>query len=225
MNELYCFRKGLDGLTRVIDQGAWPYEDGVETSMRFRLAVYCHIMEADFPYVVFLNLCRVAEGRDPCWTFFARNRADDSIKMNEKMGTPILLDTIDKKIKHLKRYELARSTGLPEALGDLWHNDLRNAFSHSQYVLSTKGDVIYTKWFTGACAAQGTDVTTQEWRMNHESLKELSRAASAYFDAFRKGYAGAIEPYLKADRVSLSVGDVRLNQDTQEWEPLGGGNH
>ncbi len=168
-------RDAINRIIRLIDDGHWPLETDIEMSVRLRLLAYCHMLEADFPYAILLNLCRVAEGLDPCWVFFSRD-ANDAVKLNRD-EQPILLWKIQQRFDHLKRYDLAKSTRVAEMVEELWSNDLRNAFSHSQYAIDDAGELLATKWLTGMAGDAGPSAASKQTAFPFVEVKELHARA------------------------------------------------
>ncbi len=221
IEELFQFSDKFGKLLQALNkQDAWPYEDCIEMQVRLMLLVYCHIMEADFPYVVFLNLCRVTNNLEPRWGFFARNE-DDSLKMN-KNNHPIPLKTIDDKVFRIGEFSLAKELDFINVLSKLWCNDLRNAFSHSQYVISPTGYLLCSKWLTGVTGKSAESVRCirngkVDFKFN--DIKSYYDNSCNYFVQFRKTYMDFVKPYMNAERVKLHSGYVRWNIAKDMWEP------
>lgn len=219
MNELSDFVRVLNKIVFLIDAGHWPLENDIEMSVRFRVLAYCHILEADFPYVLLLNLCRVDAGLDPCWGFFLRDDTD-AVKLDKK-GLVRPLPTIQHRLDHLKRYKLADSTHVVEMVEELWSNDIRNAFAHSQYIIDGTGELLATKWLTDMAGESGlcTISKQKQTAFPFDEIKELHARACDYMEEFVKAYHDYITPFKEAPVVELTCGRVRWNSQKSRWEP------
>lgn len=160
---------------------------------RVRTLLYCHIFEADFPYLVILNLLRMLAGLDPSWVFYRRITED---KIKRKDGNPEIIEKPSQKIENLITLEKGLKTKIGVLLKSLWNSTLRNAFIHSQYSIETNGAFVATKHLTGA---SGTPLNVENTKkllyLTAEQIRLLFDATMAYFDAFFKGYMSAIEPF------------------------------
>lgn len=185
--------------------------------VRVQVFVYCHILEADYPYVVLLNLLRASKGLPVCWTFYERND-DDSIK-HGKNDRKLICDHPAKKIQHLERLEESIPTSISNCLNRLWSGELRNAFSHSQYTIDPDGSLIVTKY------AAGVSGHTFQQMMNHgilfpaDEIKERFSAASKFLEEFCKLYATAVLPFQDCRPHQLTpTAWIRWNQKQHFWE-------
>jgi len=122
MAELCNFVKYFDGLIE--------REAHVSSRGRMQVLVYCHIFEADYPLTTIWNLHRLLEGREISWTFS---------RMTRKGETEVLKYPKD-RVSELERLSNNLGIVLGSMLASLWQNDLRNAFSHSQYFWT--GDIL-----------------------------------------------------------------------------------
>ena len=217
MNELFDFVKALNEIISCIDAGHWPRKTDIEMSVRFRVLAYCHILEADFPLVLLLNLCRVAGGHEPCWVFFPRD-ATDAIKPDKK-GQVRPLTTIQHRLDHMKRYKLAESTHIVEIVEELWSNDIRNAFAHSQYIIDDTGEFLVTKWLTGMAGESGLCTTSKQTAFHFGEIKDMHARACDYMADFAKAYHDYIAPFRDAPVVKLTCGRVGWNSQKSRWEP------
>jgi hypothetical protein len=186
---------------------------------RVQVFVYCHILEADYPYVVLLNLLRASKGLPACWTFYERND-DDSIKHN-KNGEILMCNSPTKKINHLEHLEKSLPTSISDCLKRLWSGDLRNAFSHSQYTINPDGSLFITKY------AAGVSGHTVQQMIDHKSkisfcadeIKKRFETASKFLEEFCKHYLTAIEPFQDCRPQQLTpTAWIRWNQERHFWE-------
>lgn len=95
---------------------------GLPSTLRFKvnLLVYCHILEAHPVYVYVWNLVRIAAGHPHEQYPFGRG-------------------SIQNKVEKIKAAARGSSYGIENMLDEVIDLDLRNAFSHNQYVLDRVG--------------------------------------------------------------------------------------
>ena len=184
---------------------------------RVQIFVYCHILEADYPYIVLLNLLRARKGLPTCWTFYERND-DDSIK-HSKNDQKLICDHPAKKIQHLGRLEESIPTSISNCLNRLWSGELRNAFSHSQYTIDPDGSLIVTKY------AAGVSGHTFQQMMNHgiifstDEIHKRFSVASKFLEEFCKHYATAVLPFQDCRPYQLTPKAwIRWDQKKHFWE-------
>ena len=101
--------------------------------VRMALLLYCHIIEADFPYHCLYNLLLTLEGREPPKTFSFLDKHKNGIPPS----VPDRLAVIKAKaIEH-------KFLGINAIFDQIFRPDIRNVFVHSDYVLS--GDELRLK--------------------------------------------------------------------------------
>lgn len=95
-----------------------------ETRVRIGLVLYGHLVEASYPYHIIYNLLQTIAGETP--------KIFNFLKLYRKAIPP----SVQAKINAIKA--LANNVGHSEIatiICDLYKNDIRNAFAHSDYVL------------------------------------------------------------------------------------------
>ena len=174
-------------------------------------------MEAGLPYLILLNLCRVCDGLDADWLFWPRND-DDSLILDDK-GKARPVSNVGEKIGCIKKYKLAQETGVTELLFKLWNNQLRNAFSHSQYAVHASGDFRFFSYgkTPGEEAKNDKTVRSLFECVPYEEIKELCEEAVGYIDVFGEIYGSFMSPYKEMESVALGVGKVRYDKETRLW--------
>ncbi len=107
-----------------------------ENAIRLMLMVYCHIMESDFWPTLVWNKLRLLAEKQPSWHFTHKTRKGN----NEVCVYP------KDKFKEIR--DLAGSVHHPigDVISRIWDSNLRNAFSHSCYMLTDR--FIPTKWIS-----------------------------------------------------------------------------
>jgi hypothetical protein len=212
LREAFDFALTLKALIEHIDDGNWPYETDKEMSVRLSVLTYCHIMEADLPYLILINLCRVAEGSEADWLFLARNK--DVLARNKK-GDVCQIQKTGKKIEHLKVYALAKETCIVDFLEKLWRNDIRNAFSHSHYCINSNGTFEFTNWKKDAASTETLKLDALSY--DYHKIKILFKSASEYICIFGEVYGEYIAPYENSSQVILDIGPVCFDREKKKW--------
>jgi hypothetical protein len=188
-------------------------DDIRRSSTRLKVMIYCHIMEADYPYLVLLNLLRILRGKSCCFTFYRRNEDDEIQK--DKHGKPQFCRKLYEKIGELSREDRALNTGIGGMLSDLLKGDLRNAFAHSQYTVESDGSFIVTRYFSGT-----TGETPQEAGNKHEiffssdGISVLYEGAWTYLTNFIDCYKKLVAPFKDG-----GFHATELSRDPIRWDP------
>lgn len=189
------------------------HESGAPEKTRFRLVVYCHILEAETPHAVIWNLLRLIGGEQSSWDFSTPGK-----KGNQPCEFP------EQRVAQIKLR--AESLGQPigGVLDDLWHNKLRNAFLHAQYALLSDGSFVGTKTISPLTAnavrksdkpdTLGNDPT----HFTASEIEQLFDASLEYLWAFTECYKMASKPFKDGAFHPFPTGPIRWNQDpSRNW--------
>ena len=221
MNEMFDSVIEMNRLARLIDQGHWPGKTDVEMSVRFRVQSYCHVLEADLPYLLLLNRCRVSAGLPACWSFLARD-GKDGVKRT-KSGDLSALRTIASRLDHLETHELVRPSGIVGMLRELWDNDLRNAFSHSQYIITDQGRLIAFRLTPVPDGQSGAAIVLERCPFSSSVIRALHERASAYMAILARVYAQFMRPLYEAEEVDLGFAKIKwCTKPVPRWKTVHG---
>ena len=142
------------------------------TRTRLRLFLYCRILEVDLPYMIIANIVRIIAGEP----------YDSRLYLTTKKGEIKVCEYPWQKIKYLN--DLGKKAGLD--LSTIWnrffHDELRNAFSHSQYCLRNRhGDVFLT---SAVSPTTQTNKTINKEYYTYAEVEYLYLAAYSYLEVF-----------------------------------------
>ena len=166
-------------------------------------------MEADLPYLIFRNLLAVILDQPLCWIFYARDHTG-AIRVNEE-GDKIIYRYPARKIAEIRRMSRAAETAVGDVLRRLWYGDLRNAFSHSQYIFVGRDDLI----LSGHVAPTPNGIVrTGNVRVSFtaEEIKSLHEGAEALLRTFNEAYWGYIKPYQNGEPQEIESGLIRWHE-------------
>jgi len=158
---------------------------------RFMLAIYCHIMEADFPLAVIWNLLRAIDGQREKWTF-----QNDSNRVCEFTW---------QKIRTIKRLSDRLDMRIGVVLDRLWYRDIRNAFSHSQYFIDADY-VVLTKGLSPISRRKENEFQEAEENPSLADVHALYTAVDTYFTSFFEEYDMAQERFREAQPACAEYG-------------------
>lgn len=114
-------------------------ERGAKCALRVALLIYCQLVEMNAAHEILANLLRIAEGKTYVVAPF------HELVIRRKKGQ-VIPPTAKAKVRRIR--ELAESLGqsaLVEALDRFFDEDIRNAFSHSDYIIHPTGEFRYRK--------------------------------------------------------------------------------
>lgn len=139
-----------------------------ETHWRLGLLLYTHIVEMDAPYEVILNLLRfrVGDGYSPNPYFNYLSKSEQ--KSFKKRGI-----STSRKIEIVKLLSDKAGLGVGEIFDNFYDNRLRNAISHSDYILTEKG----FRCRGGIGGNRGFEIPFKE-------LEQILLSAKAFIGAF-----------------------------------------
>ena len=174
--------------------------DAARLTTRLQVMCYCHIVEADFPYLILLNLLRLLRGRDCCFTLVG-------------------CEYPHQKIQELQSLETTLETGVAAVLDRLLQRDLRNAFSHSQYAIDNDGALVATKWLSGVTGRPPMPTQGHTVFFTVEDVRSLYETSLAYFRTFVDCYRETIVPYKDGEFHSseLSRSPLRWDSARNQW--------
>ncbi len=170
--------------------------------IRIKALLYCHILEADFPYFVFNNLFRVIEEKECRWPFV---KATTGGKERE-------VESPTERISELKEYAPDVEPHLGLVLDRLWKRKLRNAFSHAQYYISDDG-------FEGTKETYSLDEDKRRepYAFTHDQVHQLFEAVQTYLKAFIEEYKAQVKPYQDGEPHRISTGFVQWDRFRWLW--------
>jgi len=219
LDELCVFANGFENVLCAASERA---EDGVPAGTpglhtRLQSLVYCHVMEADYPYVVVLNLLRILAGRDCCMVFYQRDAADEIQHRTD--GIQRVCEHPIEKIEELRREDATVESGIGDMLKRLWSSDLRNAFSHSQYYIQNDGALLATRRFAGVTGETVTTGTQRNEFFTKEQIKTFHDGALSYLRTFIDCHKQSIQPFKDGGfhSVETSGGQIRWDEETVRW--------
>jgi len=183
--------------------------DGLQNNQtlktRIEIMIYCHIMEADFPFAVLWNLLRILNQQQCEWTFS---------RVTKKGEVSTCKYTKD-KIQEIQKLSGPKDLRIGELLGQLWRSDLRNAFSHSQYSLD-KNFLIGTRQLSPI--SRNANMSPYETvRYSHEKINGLYQGAYDFLFAFLKFYNSYVEPYKNGEVYRIQVGSIKWWKERRTW--------
>lgn len=172
------FKTILDGL-----------QNNQDLKTRIKIMIYCHIMEADFPFTVLWNLLRILNQQQCEWTFCKYPR---------------------KKIDNIRKLSKPKGLLIGELFAQLWQFDLRNAFSHSQYFFGAD-------YFVGTRQLSPISRDTKTFpyktvRYSHEEINTLYQGAYDFLLVFVQVYESYIEPYQNGKVYKIQTGSIRWDE-------------
>ena len=172
---------------------------------RLRIFLYCHILEADLPYMIIANIARIIAGEP----------YDSRIYLTTEQGKKIC-EYPWQKIKYLS--DLGKKIGLD--LSAIWNiffsRELRNGFSHSQYFLNASGDVILT---SAISPTKRTNNTINKEYYTYGEVEDLYMAACEFLQVFINITKQYMAKYKTGDYYSIGrdIGPVRFDLNSKRW--------
>lgn len=150
---------------------------------RLKVAVYCHIMESDLPLTVVWNLLRLQHNETCQWTFTKQTRKGERT-----------CEYTEEKVQEIVRKADALQLDVGRILEMIWERDLRNSFSHSQYVL-IGGNYMATRRSSPLSRRQNRTLSDGDCYYSYETLDALYQRACQWLFAFIETYKSYIAPY------------------------------
>jgi len=218
MQEVCNFSNRMNDIIRILPMADPPDEKEAWFNSTLKTMVYCHITEADLPYLILLNLLRVLSDLDCCFTFYQRE-PNDSVKENKEKKQKKQCRVPQGKIKEITRKDVNIKTGIGTILKGLLYEDYRNAFAHSQYTIEKDGTLIFTGSLTGMAPETMCDSPKKIDVLKPEDIDALYRRAGTYFETFLECYRNAIKPFQdgKFHKHELSRKPLMWDADRQQW--------
>lgn len=189
------------------------FPSAITTTFRLGLIFYNHIVEMDAPYEVLTNLLRFKLGRgyspNPYYEFLSEKQR----KRYKKSGL-----FPRQKIDIIKKLAAEADNTVGEVIEEFYRGDLRNAISHSDFILTDEGFRCRNGNWTGA------------FSISYAELDDLITKAKAFIGAFfvlerearrfwgaRAGNAIPYDPYYKGLMEVLADKEGLMNGFKVHW--------
>lgn len=180
---------------------------------RIEIMIYCHIMEADFLFIVLWNLLRILNGQQCEWTFSGMT----------KKGGKFVCQYPRQKIAEIQGLSLQTGMAIGEVIGKFWRGDLRNAFSHSQYCLCGNY-IINTKDLSPLSREEtmpvnkGVSYSPQEIEnLSLQEIEALYLCTYNFLVTFIKTYNFFISPYKDGNPHRIQSGLIKWWDHRGTW--------
>jgi len=154
--------------------------DNNKQEMRIKIMIYCHIMEADLPFIILWNLLRVLNGQ----------QCEAEFRMINKKGEKVICEYPDQKIAEIEKLSRQLKLAIGEFIRKFWRGDIRNAFSHSQYFLS---DNFFT--ITRDLLLIPRKSLNKRAVYSYQDIDKLYSCAVSFLSTFIDVYKRYISPY------------------------------
>ena len=175
-----------------------------ETHWRLGLLLYTHIVEMDAPYEVILNLLRFRLGDGYSPNPFFNYLSPREQKAFKKRGVPT-----GRKIEIIKMLSEKAKLDIGAIFDDFYDNQLRNAISHSDYIL-TDDDF----------RCRGGISANKGFKKSFEALDKTLMSAKAFIAAFfsvensaRKEWGGQAGRAIPYDSIYKGLMEVLADND------------
>jgi hypothetical protein len=176
--------------------------DNNEQEIRIKIMIYCHIMEADLPFIILWNLLRILDGQQ-CEAEFGI--------INEK-GKKVICEHPSQKIAEIEKLSRRLKLRIGESIRKFWQRDIRNAFSHSQYFLSDSSFTI-----TRDLLQIPRKSVNKRAVYPYQDIDKLYSCAVSFLSAFIDAYKWYVSPYKDGNAYRIQVGSIRWNMHVQRW--------
>ncbi|MCP4902368.1 MAG: hypothetical protein GY906_35825 [bacterium] len=180
---------------------------------RLRVLVYCHVMEAELPPAIVWNLLRLIDGQEPTWDF---------VRVSSK-GKEIPCDMPQTRYEEIQRLSRKADLRVGDILVSLWHNKLRNAFSHAQYITMQDGTFVGGKNVSPltASAVRPSDKATPDrenpYLYRSTEVESLFNSALAWLWILVECYRNGTRPFKDGQFYNIPTGPIRWDKDRGWW--------
>lgn len=144
------------------------FKEPDKTTWRIGLLLYSHIVEMDAPYEVITNLLRFQLGKGYSPNPFFNLLTPDEQKAFKKRGI-----TNTRKIEIIKQLSTELKLDVGTIFDDFYNSRLRNAFSHSDYILTDED-----------FRCRGGISGMRAFKIGYQELDKIISCAKAFIAAF-----------------------------------------
>ncbi len=178
----------------------------IEQQIRIKVLIYCHIMEADLPYMVFWNLLRILNSQDCKWTF-QKQKSDN---------TQYVYQYTWEKISQINNLSKKLNLKIGDILTRLWNGNLRNAFNHSQYTFM--GNFLQCTKNLIPFSRKISDLN-KSLNFSFSTIDKYFEGSKNYLSYFIEAYKHAIKYFQDGKTYSIQDGLIRWDKSkTWVWE-------
>ena len=168
-----------------------------KTKTRTRILLYCHIIEVDIIYLILFNMLRTIKGNDYSTLITFKNKKGD---LQEAVYAY-------KKIELLNKESADIGIELKPIYNELYFNQIRNAFNHSQYYLDPDGDFLISKYLSPTSSSVFKNSGKKDY-FKFDEIKELFDKSEAYLESFIDTYRQFNDRYTDGKPYPTLFGDI-----------------
>lgn len=195
MQELCDFVNGFESmLEKIVDN---------EQEMRIKVTIYCHIMEADLPFIILWNLLRALNKQQCEWEFTVTN----------EKGKNIVCEYPKQKIAEIEKLSEQLKLTIGKVIRKFWQKDIRNAFSHSQYFLN--GNSFLIPGELSPISRKSNKPLSKSASYSLQDVRGLYLCATNFLSAFINTYKAHIALYKDGNPQRIQIGWIRWDG---RWE-------
>jgi len=201
----YVFGEILDILnTFKIFQDSTEVDKKIKT--RARMLMYCHIVEAELIYMVIFNMIRTIK----------KLEYSPIINVSTKSNKIQELEYAYKKVKEIVKEGSALGLQFDSMYSEIYFNQLRNAFSHSQYFLDKDGDLIISRNISPT-TSRIFKKSSQKTHYKYEEIEEIFNKTLVYVDTFIGTYKKFLLEFKDGTSNPIIFGNMRFDKSTGRW--------
>ncbi len=155
-----------------------------QNAIRVMLVVYCHIMESELMPTLIWNQLRLLTKERPSWRF----------THTTPRGKTVLCEYPRQKFAEIRALALRVEQPIGDIISRIWDGDLRNAFSHSGYLLSPDR-VIPSRWLSPISREGAPQASSQPRSYSFDEVRERYRSSRTLLFAVASEHSKACEGF------------------------------
>lgn len=200
----FAFEDELRELVEFLHQYSSLVDSAIDEKgkARFYLHMYCRIMENDYQYLVIYNLLRLLNNLEPDWSF-----------KTIKNGEVFYCENPTPKIDEIAKLCKAHNFKVGKILKNIWKNDLRNAFYHSQYYLFPNGSFVNTRSYSSTSTHKPSKIV---YKLS--DIEYFYKKVEYFFDYFFKVFFTQLKSFRNGEKYILKNNHIVLwDIKNQKW--------
>jgi hypothetical protein len=174
-----------------------------KTKTRIRMFLYCHIIEVDLIYMILFNMLRTIKNE----------KYSSIISFVSKSGRVKEADYPIDKIELLVNESEKIGIPLKAIYSELFFNQLRNAFSHSEYFLDNDGGLNISKNLSPATSAIQKKPTQKTYFTSAE-IQSIFNKSILYLKSFINVHKSYIEEFMDGKPRATLFGNIYFDEES-----------
>ena len=182
--------------------------NGIEKKIktRVRMLMYCHIIEAELIYMIIFNMIRTIKELKYSTIIYRKTNKNKTKELEYAYD----------KIELIKKETSCIDIGFDLLYTELYNNQLRNAFSHSQYFIDKDGDLVISKYISPT-TSKISKTSSLKKHYRYKEIEDIFNKAIIYVKSFIEIYKNFLSEFTDGRKHTFLFGNIHFDKSSNRW--------